>query len=67
MTLYLHALQYGSTFLLEDSAWVLDCLSGSSPDVAHPDGHPGHACLTRLIVLLKLHSEGEAEEGEDSG
>lgn len=63
-TLYLHALQYGSTLLLEDSARVLNGLSGSSPDVTHPDGHPGYTCLTRLVVLLELHSEVETEEGE---
>ncbi|TNN69395.1 hypothetical protein EYF80_020396 [Liparis tanakae] len=57
-TLYLHALQDVSTFLLEDPARVLDGLSSSSPDVAHPDGHPGHAGSTRLVVLLELHSDG---------
>lgn len=54
---YLHALQYGSTFLLQDSVRVLNRLSGSSPDVAHPDGHPGYTCLTRLVMLLEQHSE----------
>lgn len=61
LTLYLHALQYGSTFLLEDSAWVLNCLSGSSPDVTHPDGHPGYTRLARLVMVLELH--GQMEEG----
>jgi len=56
--LYLHALQDGSTFLLEDPARVLDGLSSSSPDVTHPDGHPGHAGSTRLVMLLELHSDG---------
>ena len=62
--LYLHAFQYGSTFLLEDSAWVLDRLSGSSPDVTHPDGHPGDTCLARLVVLLELRRQEKKEEGE---
>lgn len=59
LPLYLHALQYGSTFLLEDSTWVLNRLSGSSPDVAHPDGHPGYTCLTCFIVVLELHRGGK--------
>lgn len=52
---YLHALQYGSTFLLEESAWVLNGQSCSSPDVAHSDGHPGYSRLAHLIMLLELH------------
>lgn len=51
---YLHALQNGSTLLLQNSARVLDGLSSSSPDVPHPDGHSGHARLTHVIVLLEL-------------
>ncbi len=63
LILYLHAFQYGSTFLLEDSAWVLDDLSSASPDVTHPDGHPGYTCLTRFIMLLELQSRGAVEMG----
>lgn len=64
LSLYLHTLQYGSTFLFKDSAWVLNSLSSSSPDVTHPDGHPGHTCLTSLIVILELHGKEDVVEGE---
>lgn len=60
--MYLHALQYGSTLLLEDPARVLDGLSGSSPDVAHPDGHPGYTGFARLVVLLEQHGEVSGEK-----
>lgn len=36
---------------------MLDGLSSSSPDVAHSDGHPGYTRLTRIIMLLELHSK----------
>lgn len=64
LALYLHTFQYGSTFLLEDSAGVLNSLGSSSPDVTHPDGHPCYTCQTRLVVLLELHGEGEMVECE---
>lgn len=63
---YLHALQYGSTFLLQDSVWVLNRLSGSPPDVAHPDGHPGYTRLTRLVVLLEGGGRWGQREEETS-
>lgn len=51
----LHVLQYDSTLLLQDSAWVLNGQSGSSPDVSHPNGHPSYTCLTGFVVLLELN------------
>lgn len=57
-TLYLQALQDGSALLLQDPAGVLGGQRGPSLDVALPDGHPGHAGLARLVVLLELQGRG---------